>query len=78
VKSFKDLDSMGVSHFGDLFKALEHENIGEMLSILDHFLRLVEVEENEYLYQLVSVEELLAIIKSFSKDKSPGLNGWTT
>jgi len=44
VKGFKDLASMGVEHFEIVFRAHEHENVGDILSVLAHFLRLVKDE----------------------------------
>jgi len=33
--------------------------------------------QNESLFQQVTEEELLGVMKSFQKDKSPGPDGWT-
>lgn len=33
-------------------------------------------EQNECLYQPVTEDELLSVMNSFKKDKSPGPNGW--
>jgi len=32
---------------------------------------------NDQIYQLITVEELMATMKSFSRDKSPGPDGWS-
>ena len=34
-------------------------------------------EKNEALFQPITENELLGVMKSFKKDKSPGPNGWT-
>jgi hypothetical protein len=38
---------------------------------------LVGEEENERMYRAVTREELIYVLNSFKKDRSPGLDGWT-
>lgn len=38
---------------------------------------MFDANQNEHLYANVTEEELLAVMKSFKKDKSSGLDGWT-
>jgi len=47
---FRALAILGVSHFGELFKAPKHETMGNMFIILAQFLSVVEEDENEDLF----------------------------
>lgn len=75
VWEFSDVGKLRVSHFKEIFKEPVQTNIEEMLKTTSLFLRSIEGEDNEALYRLVSKEELLAVINSFKKAKSPGLDG---
>jgi hypothetical protein len=66
-----------VQHFEEVFKELDRENIEEILKVASYFPRLVGEEENERMYREVSREELLYVLNSFKKDRSPGPDGWT-
>jgi hypothetical protein len=49
-----------------------------MLKLISFLPKLVDEAENRELFREVTKEELRVVISSFSKDKSPGPNGWTT
>ena len=46
------------------------------MKVVSYFPRMVEVKDNEDLYRVVFLEELLVVLNTFKKDRSPGLNGW--
>lgn len=58
-----------------MFKEPDRENIEEILKVASYFPRLVGEKENERMYREVSREELLYVLNSFNKNRSPGPNG---
>jgi hypothetical protein len=74
---FHDLENMGVHHFKEIFKEPDRENLGEILKVVSYFPIFVNEEENNILYRPVTKEELMFVLSTFQKDKSPGLDGWT-
>jgi hypothetical protein len=77
VNTFEGLSSLGISHFKDLFKAQSGSSIGEIVKAARFFPRFVEEEERESLMAQVTEQELLVVMKSFQKGKSPGPDGWS-
>jgi hypothetical protein len=76
VNTFEGLSSMGITHFTDLFKAPLGSTIGEIVKDARIFPHFVEEEERESLMDPVSEQELLAVMKTFQKGKSPRPDGW--
>ena len=77
VRTFQGLAEIGVAHFEQLYRDIEKVNIVKILKVVSYFTRLVQEEDNVRLYGQVTKEELLAVLNSFYKDKSPSLDRWT-
>jgi hypothetical protein len=77
VNTFEGLASMGITHFKNLFKAQAGSSITEIVKAVRLFPSFVEEEERESLMMEVSEVELLAVMTSFQKGKSPGPDGWS-
>ena len=67
---------MRVQHSKGILEELEMDNIGEILQITTLFNRMVDDEDNEILFRVVTKGELLHILNSFKKDRIPCLDGW--
>lgn len=76
AKSFSQLADLGVRHFSNIYKDPRGTNITEILRVAEAMPRFVEEEEEESLIQPVTLGELEAAMKGFSKDKSLGPDGW--
>lgn len=74
---FDEKARIGVEHFQNLFKAPPQATIAKVISIAQLFPRFVEEEDNRMLMEEVTEDELLEVMRSFQKDKSPGADGWT-
>ena len=74
--TFDSMTSLGVEHFKNLYKALEHATLAKVIRIAQVFPGFVEPDENQALMEEVLEEELKCILQSFQKDKSPGPDGW--
>lgn len=70
------MPNLGVGHSKNLFSAERESSIAEILNIAQLFPRFVEEDDNGYLMAKVTKGELLAIIHSFQKDKSPSMDEW--
>jgi hypothetical protein len=75
--SFEGMSTQGKNYFQNLFKADSQATIEEVVKVAQYFPRFVEEEENHYLMEEVTEKELLEVLHSFQKDKSPGPDGWT-
>jgi hypothetical protein len=62
--------------FNNFFEDTGQNTIEEQVATVRLFPRLVTEEEVTYLEKPCSKEELLEVLKGFTKDKSPGPNGW--
>ena len=67
---------MGISHLKYLFKAHAGTSITKIVKVARLFPHFVEEEEHFSLMMEVSEKELLEVLDSFQKGKSPGLDGW--
>jgi len=76
VNSFEGMSTMEISHFRDLFKAHAGMSIAEIVKVARLFPHFVEKEEHFSLMMEVSEKELLEVLDSFQKGKSPGSDGW--
>jgi len=72
------LADLGVQYFSDAFKEPKRANIREIIRVVDYFPRMVDEEDNENMYKTILMEELLVVLNTFQKGKSPDLDGWTT
>jgi hypothetical protein len=75
--TFEGISSLGISHFKYLFKAQPGSSIGEIVKEARLFPRYLEDGERESLMDQVTKQELLVVMNSFQKGKSPGLDGWS-
>jgi hypothetical protein len=62
VRSFKELDALGVNHFKILFEELVEANIGEILKLFSFFPRSITKEENEIFYRAINKDELYNVL----------------
>eukprot|EP00253_Pinus_taeda_P032108 PITA_32108 len=77
ANTFPQLPSLANSHFKSAFQDTRDSNLAEIIRVSQLFPKCVELEDEEDLVQDVTLDELEASLKWFSKDKSPGLVGWT-
>jgi hypothetical protein len=77
VSSFQDLAQLGKSHFQNLFKAPNEENIVDIIRLATHFPQFTNEESNRVLMEEVTENEIQEVLHSFQKNKSLGPNGWT-
>lgn len=75
--TFPQLASLANSHFKSAFQDTRDTNLVEIIRVAQLFPRYVELEDEEYLVRDVTLDELEATLKWFSKDKSPRPDGWT-
>jgi hypothetical protein len=54
-----------------------HTNYIDQAAITSHFPRLVSEEEVAQLFRACTKDEIWNVLKSFTRDKSPGPDGWT-
>lgn len=76
VTTFEGLSNLGVGDFKNLFRSQGESSIAEIIQIAELFPKFVEEEDNGDLMAEVMEGELLEILHSFQKDKSPGPDGW--
>jgi len=82
-------DEVGVSHTGqeaikteatEFFKSFFNDtgqnSIVNQINIVRMYPTFVREEEQSLLEQVVTKDEILGILKGFTKDKSPGHDGW--
>ena len=67
---------LGVQHFEELFTTLVGPFLAKIVHVAQHFPGFVDDNDNRRLMEAVTNNELLKILHSFKKDKSPGLDGW--
>lgn len=61
--------------FKGIIKETKRANIEEILKVVSYFPKMVNDEENERLFRIITKEELLFVLNSFKKDRSSGLDG---
>jgi hypothetical protein len=71
------LKSTAVNHFKPFFDQNPNANIQSSVSVANLYAHTVSEAENISLDNPCSLQEILLALKSFSKDKSPGSDGWT-
>jgi hypothetical protein len=71
------LKEEAIRFFNSLFQDTGHNYIEEQIDTIRLFPRIVTEEEVVILENPCSSEEVLEVLKCFSKDKSPGPDGWT-
>lgn len=73
--SQQDISKEAVRYFEKQYKSTEDCSIQGILWGIDLFPQMFDVDLNDSLFQPVTKEELLGIMKSFKRDKSPGPDG---
>jgi hypothetical protein len=67
-----------VRHFRSFFNDTGQINMEERIESVRLFLTFVNAVDVQNLEKEVSKDEIFEVIKGFSRDKSPGPDGWTT
>eukprot|EP00253_Pinus_taeda_P009171 PITA_09171 len=75
--SQQDITNEAVEFFKNQYKRSKEFKIQDILWGIDLFPWMFDGDLNDHIFQPVSEEELLATMKSFKRDKSPGPDGWT-
>eukprot|EP00253_Pinus_taeda_P006727 PITA_06727 len=75
--SQQDITSEAVSHFQAQFQRREFVEFRDYLWGIELAPTIFDNDANNSIYQPISEDELLHIMRSFQKDKCPGPDGWT-
>jgi hypothetical protein len=68
---------IGKDYFQSLFKANQRVSMADIVRMALFFPRFVGKDENIFLIEEVTEEELKEVLHNFQKDEIPGPNGWT-
>ena len=71
-----DLEKVLVDHFSKHFKDPNGSTITSQLKVLNKFPSFFTEQEGLHVGRVVYMKELEGVLKQFSKDKSPSLDGW--
>jgi len=72
-----DLEAIVVRHFSTFFGDPSNFNIVDWLRVVQLFPRIFSEDEARDIGTSIRLEEIKKVLEGFSKDKSPGLDGWT-
>lgn len=75
--SQQDITREAVSHFKSQYRRRKDGPLQDILWGIELVPQMFDDEKNEALFQPVTENELLGILKAFKKDKFQGLDGWT-
>eukprot|EP00253_Pinus_taeda_P002472 PITA_02472 len=73
--SQQEISKEAVRHFKDQYKRRENNNFQDILWGIDLVPQMFDDEKNEELFQPITEEELLGVMKAFKKDKCLGSDG---
>jgi hypothetical protein len=76
ITKYNELADLGINHFKTLYKAQEESSIAEIIKVAQLFPRFVEEDAVGHLTSLVTEKELIEVLHTFQKGKSPGPDGW--
>lgn len=76
LHSQEDVSMAAVSYFQKSYRRNENCMAEDIFWGIDPFPTMFEEEQNDCLFQSVSDDEILSVMKSFKKDKCPGPDGW--
>ena len=76
ISSQKELKAEALNFFSSVYKDLGSQSIDAHMHILGLFPRFFDGEEGINVGSPVTLEEIEKVLKIFSKDKSPGRDGW--
>jgi len=71
------LKSTAKKYFKSFYGVIEHSNLHDPVSVARIFPRSVTVEDSNQLDSPCNLQEVWDVLKSFTKYKSPGPDGWT-
>lgn len=66
-----------INYFGSFFKEQNQSDLRIQLETIRLYPRMVQEDDVLFLEKVVTLEELLKVLKGFAKDKSPGPDEWT-
>ena len=70
------IKELGICHFRNIFQDDHRSNIEAQMKVVLLFPSFLNVEERESFTSQILLEEIETALKSFKKDKAPGLDGW--
>lgn len=73
--SQQDIAEHAISHFRKQYQRMDRRSFQDILWGIEAYSMMFNEEENVQLFRPIFEEQLLATMKSFSKDKSPGPDG---
>jgi hypothetical protein len=73
----EDINNVAINHYKSYYQAFESNLIGDQVETARLFPRMVKEEDATTLEKPCTKEEILEVLKGFTKDKSHGLDGWT-
>jgi len=76
ITKHSDLVDLGINHFKTLYKSQERTSIAEIINSTQIFPSFVEEEVVGQLMRLVTQKEMLEVLHTFQKGKSPSPDGW--
>lgn len=74
--STKEIQAEAIRYFEILYKNREVVSFEYQIWALDQYLKMFTDESNRDLFRPANLEEILEVLKSFSKDKCLGPDGW--
>lgn len=77
IHNFGDLARLGVYYFKNLFTDLKRNNLNSIMRLIHSFPRMVSPFEDEEFLMDINKIELLVVMNSFRKERSPSPDGWT-
>jgi len=75
--SQEDIANEAVNYFKKAYKREDSREFNDILWGIGPYSNMFNEEDNERLFAEISEEELLAVMKSFKKDKCPGPDDWS-
>jgi hypothetical protein len=73
----QDIKAATTNYFTNFYKARSEVLFSSQVKVAKLYSQSITAEENSLLLRPCNIQEVLAPLKSFSKDKSPGPDGWT-
>lgn len=77
VRGFWELVDLGVKHFEGTYHEPNRVNLEKILKLISCFPRMVNDDDNQSLYSLMTKEDLNTILLSFKKEWIPSIDGWS-
>lgn len=77
IHSQEDITWEAVNYFKKAYCREIGSRIEDILWGIDLYPTMFDANQNAIIFSKVTEDEILATMKSFQKDKCPGLNGWS-